>query len=168
VLPICRHLKPISGYAGIGLIEPLDLSIGAEFHPVVRQLAERFPGLEVESNPVTCNHVKGGIKGVDWLTVLDERWVKEVGGLDYLRIRLDEPTFPFYLYDGGLIIQAGPRPQIGDATRNLWPRNYVTLARVLKKIQIKEHLPFHFGTPGITSKMDHAATTAWISRFDGK
>ena len=63
------------------------------------------------------------------------------------------------------MIQAGPKPQIGDAASNCWPPYYVTLAKVLKPIQIKEHYAFHFGGEG---RMDTAASEAWLYRFDGK
>ena len=67
------------------------------------------------------------------------------------------------------MIQAGPRPQIGDVATNRWPRHYVTLARVLMPIQIKDHRPFHFGDPtGSQKPMDHEASLAWLFRLDGK
>lgn len=165
--PICERLKPISGYAGLGLLQPLDILAGGPGQALVRTLGERFPGFEIEARPVTCNHVGKGIKGINWLTILSDRWIEEMGGLDYLRIRLDEPTFPFHRYDGGVIIQAGAKPQIGDATKDLWPAPYITLTKVLKKIQIKEHYAFHVRM----SKgqiMDRDATLAWLFRFDGK
>jgi hypothetical protein len=56
-------------------------------------------------------------------------------------------------------------PQIGDTTKNLWPQHYATLAKVLKKIQIKEHW-------GIIQKkrgaMDNETMKEWLFRFDGK
>jgi len=85
-----------------------------------------------------------------------------MGGLDYLRVRLGD-LFGFYPYEGGVIIQAGRKPQIGDRKEGRWPQDYVTLARVLKKIQIKNHYPMHFGGEG---RLDHPATLAWLFRFD--
>jgi len=64
------------------------------------------------------------------------------------------------------MIQAGPKPQLGDVTLNRWPQHYVTLAKVLKPIQIKNHYPFHFGGKG--RRMNHAITNAWLRRFDDK
>ncbi len=90
-----------------------------------------------------------------------------LGGLDYLRIRLGE-DFKLTPYEGGVMIQAGPRPQIGDADANRWPQHYITLAKVLKPIQIKDHYPFHFGDSRGPARMDHAASLAWLFRFDGK
>jgi hypothetical protein len=67
------------------------------------------------------------------------------------------------------MIQAGPKPQIGDITTNRWPQHYVTLAKVLKPIQIKVHGEFHRGDPsGVQKRMDHEASLAWLFRFDGK
>jgi hypothetical protein len=162
-LELCQRMRPLSGYAGIGVLESHDGYTRDEYQPVVREIAERFPGLEVEDRVGHNIHLRTGIKGVNWLTILGDRWVKEMG-LDYLRTRLDE-SFGFYPYDGGLIIQAGPKPQIGDAQANRWPQHYVTLAKVLKKIQITNHNPFHFGGPG---RMNHQASLAWLFRFDGK
>ena len=164
VLDVSRRLRPISGYGGVGVIESLDLIRRKDYQPIVRVIAERFPGIEIESRAGHANHLHEGIKGVNWITILSDCWIKEMGGIDYLRARLDE-SFVFYRYEGGLIIQAGPRPQIGDIKADRWPQHYVTLAKVLKKIQIKNHYPFHFGGPG---RMDHQASLAWLFRFDGK
>jgi hypothetical protein len=161
---LSERLKPISGSGGVGILE----SVGVErrhYQAVVRTLAERFPGFEVEAQHVSVHHLKEGIKGVNWLTVLSDRWVEALGGLDWLRARLDESIFPFYRYDGGLVIQAGPKPVIGDVKAGRWPTHYVTLAKVLKPIQIKDHYPMHFGGVG---GLERDATLAWLFRFDGK
>ncbi|XXX72076.1 type VI immunity family protein [Sorangium sp. So ce134] len=164
VLKICERIKPLSGYGGVGVLEALDLGTSDRFQPAVRELAERFPGLEIEDRIGHCIHLTDGIKGVDWLTILGDRWIEAAGGIDYLRIRLDD-NFTFYPYDSGLMIQAGHKPQIGDVQANRWPEHYVTLAKVLKKIQIAKHYAFHLGGPG---RMDMEASMAWLFRFDGK
>ncbi|NUQ78845.1 MAG: DUF3396 domain-containing protein [Polyangiaceae bacterium] len=164
VLKICQKIQPLSGYAGLGVIESHDGYTADDFQPIVKEIAERFPGLEVESLSAHTLYLHTGIKGVNWLTILGDRWVNEMGGLDSLRAHLDE-NFGFYPYDGGVVIQAGPKPQIGDAQANRWPKHYVKLAKILKKIQIKNHRPFHFGGPG---RMDHEASKAWLFRFDGR
>jgi len=166
VLDICKRIRPLNGYAGVGfqLPDTWEGQIKSEF--IIAPLAKRFPSVEVDEPVQTSIHIEsGGIKGVNWLTILDDRYIPELGGLDYLRMRLPEETFPFYKYDGGVIIQAGPWPQIGDATKNLWPQHYVTLAKVLKKVQIKEHW-------GLIQKkrgaLDNEFMKEWLFRFDGK
>ena len=146
-------------------MESSDYIARKDYQSVVRAIGERFPGFEVEAQHVSVHHLKEGIKGVNWLTVLSDRWVEALGGLDWLRARLDESIFPFYRYDGGLVIQAGPKPVIGDVKAGRWPTHYVTLAKVLKPIQIKDHYPMHFGGVG---GLERDATLAWLFRFDGK
>jgi hypothetical protein len=168
VLSFANRLRPLSGYAGIGVLESIDFDARQVSGDEVRKIAERFPGLEVEDRIGHNICVQKGIKGVNWLTLLGTRWVQEIGGLDYLRIRLGD-DFKLSAYDGGLMIQAGPKPQIGDVAANRWPRHYVTLAKVLKPIQIEDHSEFHRGDPmGVQQRMDHAASLAWLFRFDGK
>jgi hypothetical protein len=168
VLRVAKRLRPLSGYAGIGVHEILDFYARQPFQGTVRQIAERFPGVEIDACISHGNYLGKGIKGVNWLTVLGDRWVQEIGGVDYLKIRLGE-DFKLSPYDGGVMIQAGPKPQIGDVTLNRWPQHYVTLAKVLKPIQIKNHRPFHWGDGmGVQKSMDHAASLAWLFRFDGK
>jgi hypothetical protein len=164
VLSVCKRLRPVSGYAGIGVIEHLDGFIQDEFQPVVRELAERFPGLEIEDRLGHIIYLRHGIKGVNWLTVLGERWILEMGGLEQIRANLDD-SFRIYPYDGGVVIQAGPKPQIGDVQADLWPEHYIKLAKVLKKIQVKVHDGFHNGGP---NRMHREESLKWLFRFDGK
>jgi hypothetical protein len=168
VLRFAQRLRPLSGYAGVGVLEMLNDYGQQPFYVTVRQIAERFPGLEVEHHLGHDIYLTKGIKGVNWLTVLGDRWVQEIGGLDYLKIRLGE-DFKLSPYDGGVMIQAGPKPQIGDVTLSRWPQHYITLAKVLKPIQVKVHGAFHLGDPmGVEKRLDHAASLAWLFRFDGK
>jgi len=168
VLRAAKRLRPLSGYAGIGVHEIMDFRTRMPFQATVRQIGERFPGVEIDDCVTHGNYLAKGIKGVNWLTVLGERWVQEIGGLDYLKVRLGE-DFKLSPYDGGLMIQAGPNPQIGDVTLDRWPRHYVTLAKVLKPIQVKVHAAFHWGDGmGVQKSMDHEASLAWLFRFDGK
>jgi hypothetical protein len=164
LLGVCKRVRPLSGYAGIGVIEPLDGYVQDEFQPIVREFAERFPGLEIENRVGHTIHLRTGIKGVNWLTVLGDRWVESLGGLKQISAQLDD-SFGFYPYEGGVIIQAGSKPQIGDVQADLWPEHYIKLAKVLKKVQIKDHYDFHFGGP---NRMDHELTMKWLFRFDNK
>lgn len=162
VLGICKRLKPLSGYGGLGLLESPSLLTAVRWQALARKMGERFPGLEIEDRSGGSIWLRNGIKGVNWLTILGDRWVNEMGGLDYLKVRLGE-SFYFYPYEGGLMIQAGQKPQIGDVKANRWPELYVTLAKVLKRIQITFHGPMHNGGK---DTFDHEATMKWINRFD--
>lgn len=162
VVQISERLKPLSGYGGIGVIQSLDIAAAEPFSSFERMMGERFPGLEIESRLAHVIHLNQGIKGVNWLTVLGDRWIQEMGGLDFLRLWVTEAC-TLYPYPGGVVIQAGSRPEIGDVQANRWPMHYVRLAKALKKIRVKDHYPFHFGGE---NRFDHEATMKWINRFD--
>ncbi|WP_437946584.1 type VI immunity family protein [Sorangium sp. So ce296] len=174
MLEMCRRLRPVSGYGGIGVVESPDGSISSLYEPVVYDWAQRFPGLEADY-PITHSiwlrkgrSGNGGIKGVNWLTALGECWVVEMGGVDKLEaeLRALDGRFVVHRFDGGLMVQAGPRPQLGDAERNVWPELYVKLSKYLKPIRITEHRPFQYGGPGL--RFDLERSEAWLRRFDDR
>ncbi|WP_437946577.1 type VI immunity family protein [Sorangium sp. So ce296] len=174
MLEVCRKLKPVSGYAGIGVVESPDSSISNLYEPVVYDWAQRFPGLEVDYPICHLSWLRkgrgggGGIKGVDWLTVLGERWIVEMGGVDKIEADLGalDSRFGIRRFEGGVLIQAGPHPQLGDAERNVWPELYVKLSKYLKPIRITEHRPFHYAGPGLRFDLDRSE--AWLRRFDDR
>jgi hypothetical protein len=175
LLDICRTLKPASGYAGIGLIDTQHSWTNIQYQPVVYDWAQRFPGLEVDyplshSIWLTTGREgrRDGIKGVNWLTVVGDRYLPELGGADKVEADLAalDSQFVVRRYDGGILIQAGPRPQLGDAARGVWPALYVKLARVLKPIRVTSHKPFQRGTAVVP--FDAANSEAWLRRFDDK
>lgn len=175
LLEISRRLRPVSGYGGIGIIESPSSVISSEYAPVVYQWANRFPGLEADY-PVEHSiwlgqgrdGGKGGIKGGNWLTVLGDRYVQELGGASHVQTSLAnvDERFVVSVYDGGLMIQAGPRPQLGDVQQNRWPDLYVKLAKFLRPIRVTQHCPFQYGGPG--ARFDLGRSIAWLRRFDAK
>ncbi|WP_233561974.1 type VI immunity family protein [Sorangium cellulosum] len=174
MLEMCRKLKPVSGYGGIGVVESPDTSISSRYGQVVYRWSQRFAGLEADyptSHSIWLlegRDGKEGIKGVNWLTVLADRWVEEMGGLDKLESDLNalDPRFSIRRFAGGIMIQAGPRPQLGDAERNVWPELYVKLSKYLKPIRITRHRPFQYG--GIGPRFDLERSQAWLRRFDDR
>lgn len=175
VRAICDDLKPTSGYGGISVNESWDTSISSKYEPYVYRWAQRFPGLEVD---YTSSHSiwlrKGregsrpGVKGADWLTIIGDRFLAEMGGRDAFCAGLTalDARFSVVTYDGGLIIQAGPRPDLGDVERGAWPELYVKLSKYLKPIRISQHRPFQYEGPG--ERFDLARSEAWLRRFDDR
>jgi len=175
VLEICRELEPLSGYAGIGVLQSPDRGISHRWEPVIYELAQRFPGLEVDFPVSHSNWLrqgregdKSGIKGVNWLTVVADRYLDELGGGAKVEadVRALDSQFIVHRYDGGLMIQAGERPQLGDSEHDRWPELYVKLARLLKPIRITRHRPFGHAGPGPRFGNDAKEAEAWLRRFD--
>jgi hypothetical protein len=173
LLEICRKLKPVSGYGGIGMVMSPDRAIYTRTEPIVYELAQRFPGLEidylVEHGIWLANEKTGGIKGVNWLTVVGEPWLAKLGGADALEADLAalDRRFIVHRFPGGVMIQAGPHPMLGDAQSNDWPDLYVKLARKLRPIRVAKHGPMQLAGPGL--RMDTTEPSeAWLRRFDDR
>ena len=175
MLDICNRLKPVSGYAGIGIIESPDNAISSEYEPTVFQWAQRFPGLEVDY-PISHSiwlaegreGGRDGIKGAGWLTVIGDRYIGEMGGASRMRADLVaiDGEIVVHSYGGGLLVQAGRFPQLGNAERNQWPTMYGKLARYLRPIRVTHHNPFQHGGPG--ERFDHERSEAWLRRLDDR
>jgi hypothetical protein len=175
LLDLCRTFKPVSGYGGIGVIESPSSSMCSEYEPIIYKWAQRLPGLEVDYPISHANWLRkgredgrDGIKGGNWLTVLSDRYVEELGGGDKIEsdLKAQSSHFLVHRYDGGILIQAGPHPQLGDVERDLWPPLYVKLNKYLKPIRIMRHRPFQHGGPG--ERFDHERSEAWLRRFDDR
>ncbi|HSN96946.1 MAG TPA: type VI immunity family protein [Candidatus Nanopelagicales bacterium] len=175
LLSVCRTLKPASGYAGIGIIESPDNAISSEYEPIVYEWAQRFPGLEADY-PVSHSlwlpegrHGEcEGIKGVNWLTALHDRFLRELGGVDKVASDLAvlDPGFSVHEYGGGAIIQAGQHPMLGDVERDIWPTQYVKLAKYLLPVRVTTHNAFQHDGPG--ERFDNERSEAWLRRFDDR
>ena len=161
-LRMCDLLKPQHGYGGYGFAESSDLGVQDEGQPLIYAMTRRFLGVEVDRPTIHKFFVGQGIKGVNWLTVLNDHWLQAAGGLDKIKGSLSDACV-FRPYDGGTMIQAGARPQLGDVNQKIWPAAYAQLARVLKPIQITDHGGFdNHGQNRFTDE----TSMDWLYRFD--
>jgi len=175
VLEMCRKLQPSSGYGGIGIMDSPDVSLSGHYQPIVYELAQRFPGIEADF-PIEHGiwltqgreGDRGGIKGVNWLTVVADRWLAELGGADKVEadVRALDDRFIVHRYGAGLMIQAGERPQLGDSERDRWPELNVKLSRYFGPIRITRHCPF--GQTGAGPRFTKEEAIKWLRRFDGR
>jgi len=156
------EVKPVHGYGGLGIIESLATTTRERHEQTVFSIAQHFPGLEVDYPTVHSLNCAKGIKGVNWLTVLSEPFAAQLGGVSSLQTRLGE-QFTSHSYPGGVVIQAGPRPQMGDRNRNRWPELYIKLNAVLKPIRASNGHPFHHYGP---NRFDLDRSNEWLQRFD--
>ena len=92
VLKLCQRVRPLSGYAGVGILEMHETVDQNIYQVIPYAFGKRFPGLEIEDRIGHTNSLHAGIKGVNWLTILSDKWIQKMGGLDSLRAALgDEP-----------------------------------------------------------------------------
>ncbi len=161
VMRLCNDLRPIHGYAGLGVLVSADYGAARRAGPSIYPLARRFPGLEVDAPISHLRFLSDGIKGVNWLTLLSDPLVSRLGGIDEIRSRLPA-DIPVHTYSGGIVIQAGPHPQIGDVNRQLIPHHYRIVARVTRPVRADYGDSFLDPPEGD----DAAMTRAWLERFD--
>jgi hypothetical protein len=71
-----------------------------------------------------------GIKGVNWLTVISDSLLDKLGNRQAFTAALPAAV-TVHSYTGGLVLQAGELPQIGDTNRRNDPTAYHDVARAL-------------------------------------
>lgn len=157
---LCR---PVHGVAGFALTFSSGMSQNTKY---ALMMMKRFPGLEVLAGvdfTMEAGTEHHRIKGVNWLTVLCDALVDELGRLDKMKNML-EPVCKVHTYDGGVVIQAGAYPQLGDAWCNNVPSAYRLVAHYTKSIRFENYDESLFRVfDGVD---DMQETLAWIRRFD--
>ncbi len=156
-------LRPVHGTAGLTLIYASGMSQNTKY---ALPLMKRFPGFDYIGGvnfSMEAESVHNRIKCVNWLTVLGDEIVTELGGAGPMRAAL-EPTCKIHEYPGGVVIQAGEGPQLGDATRGDIPEAYRMVARYTKPVRFEAYPSRLFRVPDNLDKKEE--TLRWIRRFD--
>lgn len=164
----CDLLKPGHGTAGLSMI----LDEGSAKAPQSRlafPLIKRFPGIDFPDLGAWSSEVrhekKRWIRTVNWLTILDDKFVEELGGLAKMKAELGDEC-PVHVWDGGVIIQAGLEPEVGDVNQGLVPEAYRKVARLTKPLRF-ESLKGRISLLNPPPPLDHIdESLKWIRRFD--
>jgi hypothetical protein len=157
----CAICQPVHGSAGFAFIFE-----SKQESQYTQQLFKRFPGFDFQDGgqfSMQARDIHNRIKCVNWLTVLSNALVEELGGRDKMRATL-EPVCKVHDYPGGVVIQAGAYPQIGDTWRNDIPEAYRLVARYTNSIRFESYRSGLFRVPQGLDKKEE--TLAWIRRFD--
>ncbi|ECG1192924.1 DUF3396 domain-containing protein [Salmonella bongori] len=159
----CERHQPVHGSAGFCYA----LCTGIE--PQARYTwasMQRFPGIDFFDPVIFSLRVKENynrIKGVNWLTILGDTLVAELGGVETLTCAL-EPECRIHPYRGGIIIIAGPVPQTGDLYTGFTPQRYKKVAAVTRPIRFDNYRRPFLSLPEQFDSME--ATLKWVRRFD--
>ncbi|MBA3226381.1 type VI immunity family protein [Salmonella bongori] len=159
----CERHQPVHGSAGFCYA----LCTGIE--PQARYTwasMQRFPGIDFFDPVIFSLRVKENynrIKGVNWLTILGDTLVAELGGVETLTCTL-EPECRIHPYRGGIIIIAGPVPQTGDLYTGFTPQRYKKVAAVTRPVRFDNYRRPFLSLPEQFDSME--ATLKWVRRFD--
>ncbi len=164
----CDILEPVHGTGGPSL---LWYSADANNHMIDGlALLKKFPGLDnesvsnfdVESGYFAKQHYR--IRTINWLTILGDTLIAELGGRDALQAALGD-AISLIDYQGGTIIQAGPQPVFGDSELGDVPELYRRVSEVTKPVRFEAYRRGIFqGLPAPLDDLDE--TMKWIRRFD--
>jgi hypothetical protein len=160
----CTLVKPRHGTSGPSFL--LDQTFnhrhtGQVIYPLIR----RFPGIDYDDggNWISQVGMDQKIRSIQWLTAVDDSFVADLGGMVKLRRELGAEC-PLHVYDGGVVIQAGPHPKIGDEHRGKPMDAYRRVARALRPIRFER---YDLGLLYPPKPLDRVSETlAWLGRFD--
>ena len=165
-----RRLNVSSGYAGYAA--NLSYAQPEANAPTEYWLSTRFAGLDVGDAIQHALHLRDRLKTVSWLTAIDKAMLEKVGGVAALRSELPRDWFAFYDLNGGLVIQAGPRPESGASAEEkgppVLPANYVLVNQVLKDVRVDTLWQLQIGLGGTEAPLYKSAASGdrWLRRYD--
>lgn len=134
---LARILEPQHGQGG--------LCMAAAWDPAVMQgggtealypLLHRFPDLMNGEASNMRVEVGDRMNTVNWLTAVHDDLVRLCGGREAVRAQLTLEGFEFADYPGGLVVQAGPSPMLGDRETGETMPLYGQLTRALRPARV--------------------------------
>jgi hypothetical protein len=129
-LELAAELPFNSGHVGLCFHYP-DTVLGIT-RPL-RDLAFRYPGLDIPEAHFASSYIGTRVDGVHWLNFLGQPVLGELGGTSGLRARLHSPDTTVQELDGErLVVTLGKWPEAGDTERGHTLPAYRELARVLE------------------------------------
>jgi len=147
-----------SGHAGIGTNTHHNLPGADPDLTPIYALSRRYRGVDWGFPQYFGDLSEFGIKGVNWLTLVGEEWVEQLGGIDSIKKNFSASILVHEL-PHGILIQAGPRPELGYVNSEETLPLYHEVGAALQPLRIPdEHLT--------TSKVGgYENTRAWLDRF---
>jgi hypothetical protein len=128
---------------------------------------KRFPGLDFsDPNIFQVEAARSDglfIKSINWLTVLCDQIVERLGGKQALETGLGS-SCPVFDFKGGVIVQAGDEPQMGDEDRGIVLNDYRRVSNALKPVRFEEYKLALIALPDPYDDIEE--TLEWIRRFD--
>jgi len=133
-------------------------------------MVSKMAGLDAGSAVLIAANYDAGIAdhivNVGWLTAINNQMVDQIGGLPALRSELPENWYAKYDYGNGIVIQAGPEPEIAPVEADPKPAIYVLPAMTLRPLRVKEMGSLHYGSNDGEPRLTGLAAKEWFTRFD--
>ena len=173
---LCNILQPLFAVGGLCMTTPLDPVIlrAQQEKEVLLPLLENHPGPLFGSAFDMSGHTRWRMSAVNWLTAIRGDLLKLCGGPEAVLAQLGRPGFHTAQFSAdGLLIQAGPSPQLGKSTEGTDLSHYGDLARALKPARLQvtsgrmPHMAYYGPEDALYSDEVMAqAQNAGLARFD--
>ncbi len=166
ILDACRRLKPLHGLAGPSVqFDRIYSSTTA--HALSFPLIKRFPGLHCSRDSTFQVEIQnsGNRKffSTNWLTIVSRGTLSASTEAEAAVMQLPPPC-KLHEYDGGIVVQAGDFPQLGDTNRGIVLQSYRDVANALKQVRFEDYA---VGILPVEEPLDSLSETLkWIRRFD--
>jgi hypothetical protein len=159
----CGWLQPLHGYVGYGLGSKFSGFPGPALEEY--EIAQLYSGVDVSEPVINSLNLGLGIKGVNWLTILGDKYLNQLGGLTQIKEHMG--ALPVLAYPGGAVLQAGPRPLLGDVLQNENMDAYKKVAAIVEPVRMKTHSGISVGvSPDDPRPHFNAANyRKWLARF---
>jgi Protein of unknown function (DUF3396) len=149
-----------SGHAGYAFLHSHRESEATHF---IGELGMRFQGVDI-SEAHLARHAGGHVVNASWLTLLGNSLVAQLGSEATLRANLGADV-TIHALDGGLMLQAGDRPALGDMNRGGTDLGAVrSVARATQSVRLPPRK-----NPGGLLRVTGGTTEfneRWLIRFD--
>lgn len=169
VLRWCRRLRPVSGNAGWGIVHTPSILYKEVAKPLLMPYLLRFPGLDLTDAALYTFLFDKHIANINWLTILNEELTARIGGPE--RLKSLGKDFPVVGYPGGYVIQAGPRPEVGDKESGNIPRFYGKVHNLLRPLYPPRECMLHIidlpQNSAEDNKQFYPFVDQWMQRFEG-
>jgi len=163
-----RLLRAEHGHASFAL--NLSLPRRQPNEPTEAFMVSKMAGLDAGSAGLIAGWYEQGINdhivNIGWLTAINYQMVEKVGGRMSLDSELPRDWFAKYDYENGIVIQAGPEPEIAPVELDARPSIYVLPAMALRDVRMTEVENLHDGSKDGEPRLTGLAAQGWLKRFD--
>ncbi|AGT09067.1 type VI immunity family protein [Paracoccus aminophilus] len=157
----CEKLQVFYAVSGFSLLFYSYSARPRDAYPLLR----RFPGLLYEDANEFGLETEGEadvIRDANWLTAINREMLDQLGGQAEAE-KLEGVTL--HPYPGGVVLQAGRAPRIGDVNAGHIPEEYRRVSDFLKPLRYAPWQAPYLAVPPSVDAME--ATRDWMERFDG-
>jgi len=134
-------LRFLYGFCGYALTwNPMFPEITRAFQAWGVAKLKRHPGLGYGDLLPFVIHAGAGVLSIGWLSLLGQEYLANLGGWDTVSHLAQDGIMAYRLGEGGVILRAGARPEIGDVNRRDRLSSYRALGRLVDPLRVSDEL----------------------------